>query len=1147
MSGTKAFFTITSDFLRDKHRDELFLEWQPTQSHYLAVGSPLEKRILLYDRPAKQTRELSLPAPCSHLAWSRHGLCLSLACSQGASTALYLWTPGQPTLSMEKGAVAAGEDLGKVTWMGWSPVMDVLAVAYSSGIIVLLDKSSDKRTVVRGDHNGVISDAAWSADGILASCSSAGPASGGDAGQMSRIVFIDCHGEKVLTPRECPYGNVHRLQFASSKFVQTGLRRENTLCCVANRKTLVLFNLEDENRSLQYSFKTDYGDISEYTWFGDGYVVLCFQKGILIWVSSHPDEQGKELQHSNVFQNKIVDMAAVMDGSRFAICSHSHIKIFHSDVSKSQMSELPLPDGSHMLKLKWTSDGALLAAIGGNGQGFVFLTKVPDIGCVWRNKACYMVSLEAFNIASMPTLSEVTGTVSCKFEPAMVALGPQNFAAVMNNLVVYYIEPNASLETPAFEILGRYEYAGSVQSIQLSWNTAVLLLTDGRILTHKLHPDPTVFLSHVEETITALDIINNVSCMALADTNVYFGTSTGTLGFLSLNVQKYEAALHHTCGIIQIFLKEDDAIVAYLDVANAIYLYNIIQEISIKVEGFNGKPNGLHFDWSVQDFAINFVVYDHTHAQCFISIANTIFGHVVEEVKAPSKNADQVQRNECIIGFNSGNLVTLLNGVPHIRKLSVFPQNYPVEMTTTPTKDDVDKLRNLHRYREAAQICKKEGWKDLLPSIAGECLRNLDLPLAIALYRESGCYDKVTSIERYRDLENIQRLCGYMALVDNQPELACKWFLQAHDPLTVLDIYSDLMQWERAIALAEMHAPDKVGYACQQHAQQLEFLGDYPEALINYERALSLASDDDFELKVACKHGLAKVSFRMNDLSRGFALCQEVKNPALTEECAGIVEEGKHYKEAGRLYKECGNFFKTATMYLKAREMKLAEEVINQTDSIPLKVQLAAAKESAGDHKGAIKLYEAAGEYDAMVKILLEGLNRTDLAIEIVDRTKSQEGAKMVAAHFMKLKDFPSAIRYLLISNRGEEAFLTARQFNQMDVFAQVIGNDHPAHLYEKIARYYEDKRDIVNASHFFSQAHKSQRAVDLLLSAVKKKGQPAAEKQLLELLVAATVKANDTATTEKTSQFLLGSEDGNPRGSYTKLTALRYSLLTTI
>ena len=72
--------------------------------------------------------------------------------------------------------------------------------------------------------------------------------------------------------------------------------------------------------------------------------------------------------------------------------------------------------------------------------------------------------------------------------------------------------------------------------------------------------------------------------------------------------------------------------------------------------------------------------------------------------------------------------------------------------------------------------------------------------------------------------------------------------------------------------------------------------------------------------------------------------------------------------------------------------------MIEKTDSVPLRIQLAKAKEASGDYNGAVRLYEAAGENDAVVRLLLETLHRTDLAIEVVDRTRSPEGAKMIAA-----------------------------------------------------------------------------------------------------------------------------------------------------
>ena len=91
----------------------------------------------------------------------------------------------------------------------------------------------------------------------------------------------------------------------------------------------------------------------------------------------------------------------------------------------------------------------------------------------------------------------------------------------------------------------------------------------------------------------------------------------------------------------------------------------------------------------------------------------------------------------------------------------------------------------------------------------------MNVDLAIVCFRESGNYEKALLLEQYATIDHLPRLAGYMALVDGKPELAVEWFLKASDPLTVLEIYSDLMQWEKAIALAESHAQDEVSYACQ--------------------------------------------------------------------------------------------------------------------------------------------------------------------------------------------------------------------------------------------------------------------------------------------------------------------------------------------
>ena len=83
-------------------------------------------------------------------------------------------------------------------------------------------------------------------------------------------------------------------------------------------------------------------------------------QGILIWVSSHPDEQGKELLHVNISQSNIVHMSASDDGARFGICTDNLVKVFQTDLGKMRHTEAALAKDVKLRKLSWTSDGKLI-------------------------------------------------------------------------------------------------------------------------------------------------------------------------------------------------------------------------------------------------------------------------------------------------------------------------------------------------------------------------------------------------------------------------------------------------------------------------------------------------------------------------------------------------------------------------------------------------------------------------------------------------------------------------------------------------------------------------------------------------------------------------------------------------------------------
>ena len=77
----------------------------------------------------------------------------------------------------------------------------------------------------------------------------------------------------------------------------------------------------------------------------------------------------------------------------------------------------------------------------------------------------------------------------------------------------------------------------------------------------------------------------------------------------------------------------------------------------------------------------------------------------------------------------------------------------------------------------------------------------------------------------------------------------------------------DLLHWDSALQLAKALAPEQIPFISKEYAQQLEFTGDYGNALQHYEKGVTSdqAQRDHDE---ACAAGIARMSIRMGDIRR---------------------------------------------------------------------------------------------------------------------------------------------------------------------------------------------------------------------------------------------------------------------------------------
>lgn len=77
----------------------------------------------------------------------------------------------------------------------------------------------------------------------------------------------------------------------------------------------------------------------------------------------------------------------------------------------------------------------------------------------------------------------------------------------------------------------------------------------------------------------------------------------------------------------------------------------------------------------------------------------------------------------------------------------------------------------------------------------------------------------------------------------------------------------DLLHWDSALQLAKALAPEQIPYISRQYAQQLEFTGDYMNALSHYEKGITKL-ESERENDEICAAGIARMSIRVGDIRR---------------------------------------------------------------------------------------------------------------------------------------------------------------------------------------------------------------------------------------------------------------------------------------
>lgn len=99
-----------------------------------------------------------------------------------------------------------------------------------------------------------------------------------------------------------------------------GLKFFFQVSVIVGRRTLYLYNLLDPENPIELAFQQHYGSIVTYKWFGDGYILIGFNAGYFIAISTHIKEVGQELFQVRNHKNTLTDIAICPSIGKAASC-----------------------------------------------------------------------------------------------------------------------------------------------------------------------------------------------------------------------------------------------------------------------------------------------------------------------------------------------------------------------------------------------------------------------------------------------------------------------------------------------------------------------------------------------------------------------------------------------------------------------------------------------------------------------------------------------------------------------------------------------------------------------------------------------------------------------------------------------------------
>jgi len=1116
--------------------------------------SVTEGVVQITDRHGEIVDEVPMTSrsPVLSMCWDKDGDYLAIL--QEGNGVVPLWSLNN------RRVVPLDTNLKDPSFMAWSKTGPQLAVGTNKGNLLIYNKSKKQKIPIVGKHSKKVSCGDWTTSGnrlIL--------------GSDDRNITISNEVGDTLIQIETKWAPIEANFLPQNSYDRRANSRDvDNISCNLNGKALLLNTVSPNSNEdpIELTFGSGsgdnckYGNIIKHHWLSSDLVLLGFSGGYLVVISTKEEEIGCEKQCARFHSAGMITFSYNEQLKRVATAGDDGVRIIDlADFKENKEEFTPTVDleSGRVNSLNWSPDGQILTISTVAGNVYNFLAKMSVLNCLHKASIAYSSSLREVSIVDTVKRTRPV-EVMLKIEPTMIAIGGKHVAAAMNNRVYFH-------RISSDQQVSEQEYVGTVKEVQLNNHFAVVL-TDNKATLHAIEAPPNGQAQQIR-TFPSRDegAFSKVTCVALTDEFLYYGTEAGTVEvfFLAEWTLLSGSELRLSNGIKKIVPNHNGTRVAVVDSVNQVMLYNPINAHSSSSQGIirfdNSPTNIVSVIWDLSERNV-VMLYDgksvHTYVYMSVSMKGeylTRLGPVdvsedgeitltPEKTELPPGNVPLISNAGVITCqvASTGAIATVMHAFfndvnddqsPHSAK-NKNPSSSP-DQRTGATRGLVN------RFCQAIALMKLEvAWQTALDldrraywlALSNRAMEMLNIDVALRVYRQLGDAGMVMALLQSQNVEDKFALAGNIALLFGDYARAQELYLASSRPICALDMRKDLLQWDQALKLAQTLAPAHIPDICVRYGQQLEFKDETEKALHMYEMCLNTTDNNGVNicpesLSTTAMAGVVRCNIRLGSVKQGIRLASELDDLQLYQECGDLLEAQKAFADAVSMFTKAAQWEKAAFVYtkylIKQDKSRITEAVpiLERVKNDQLNASFGKACAAAGKYTEAAAAYERANDMDKVIELRLRYLDQTQEAFDLVRQTGSAQAAQLVAEYCIEVNDHRGSIEFLLIANKSDEAFKIAQAQGHVETYTLFLGDHISSDDALKVAHFFEKNQDHGKAGKYYSMCGHFPRALKLFLQCGDRE---------IDTAIEVVGKANNDTLTHQLIDFLVGERDGVPK-----------------